>query len=103
MDLHAIGPRPHTSRPHKGEGHTVYPYLLRGLNITRVNQVWAMDITYVPLGKGHMYLVAIKDLYSRFIVGWSLSNTMTANWCRGVLRRGNKDPWEARDIKHKSG
>ena len=85
MDIHAIGPRPNTSRPHQGEGHTIYPYLLRGLKIVRPNQVWAMDITYVPIGKGHMYLVAIIDLYSRFIVGWSLSNTMTASWCKACL------------------
>lgn len=86
MDLHAIGPRPNTSKPHKGEGHTIYPYLLRELNIERSNQVWAMDITYVPVGEGHMYLVAIIDLYSRFIVGWSLSNTMTASWCKECLK-----------------
>ena len=85
MDLHAIGPRPNTSKPHKGEGHTIYPYLLRGVKITRVNQAWGMDITYVPVLGGHMYLVAIIDLYSRFIVGWSLSNTMTAKWCKECL------------------
>lgn len=85
MDLHAIGPRPNTSKPHKGDGHTIFPYLLRNLEITRPNQVWAMDITYVPVGNGYMYLVAIIDLYSRFIVGWSLSNTMTADWCKECL------------------
>lgn len=82
MDIHAIGPRPNTSKPHKGKGHTIFPYLLRGLQVERPNQVWAMDITYVPVGNGFMYLVAIIDLYSRFIVGWSLSNTMTAQWCK---------------------
>ena len=85
MELHAIGPRPNTSRPHKGEGHTIFPYLLRNLKITHPNQVWAMDITYVPVGNGHMYLFAIIDLYSRYIVGWSVSNTMTAVWCRECL------------------
>ncbi len=85
MDLHAIGPRPNTSKPHKGEGHTIFPYLLRNLEITRPNHVWAMDITYVSVGNGYMYLVAIIDLYSRFIVGWSLSNTMTADWCKECL------------------
>jgi putative transposase len=85
MDLHAISPGPNTSRPHKGEGHTIYPYLLRGVKITRPNQAWGMDISYVPVGGGHMYLVAIIDLYSRFIVGWSLSNTMTAKWCKECL------------------
>jgi len=96
MDLHAIGPRPNTSRPHKGEGHTIYPYLLRGLKIVRPNQVWAMDITYVPVGNSYMYLVTIIDLYSRFIVGWSLSNTMSAVWCRecmetAILMHGKPD------------
>ena len=85
MDIHALGPRPNTSKPHKGEGHTIYPYLLRDLSIIRPNQVWGMDITYVPVGNGYMYLVAIIDLYSRFIVGWSLSNTMTALWCKECL------------------
>ena len=70
MDLHAIGPRPNTSKPHKGEGHTIFPYLLRNLEVTHPNQVWAMDITYVPVGNGYMYLFAIIDLYSRYIVGW---------------------------------
>lgn len=87
MDLHAIGPRPNTSKPHKGEGHTIYPYLLRGLKVERPNQIWGMDITYVPVGNGHMYLVAIIDHYSRFIVGWSLSNTMTAAWCKECLEQ----------------
>lgn len=85
MDLHAIGPRPNTSKAHKGDGHIIYPYLLRGVKIERPNQVWGMDITYVPVGGGHMYLVAIIDLFSRFIVGWSLSNTMTAKWCKECL------------------
>ena len=85
MDLHAIGPRPNTSKPHKGEGHTVYPYLLRELKIVRPNQVWGMDITYVPINGGHMYLVAIIDVFSRFIVGWSLSNTMTSEWCKKTM------------------
>jgi putative transposase len=71
--------------PHKGNGHSVYPYLLRGYKVNRPNQVWAMDITYVPIDGGHMYLVAIIDLYSRYIVAWSLSNTMTSEWCRECL------------------
>ncbi len=85
MDLCAMGPRPNTSRPHQGEGHAIHPYLLRGLSIDRPNQVWAMDITYIPLAGSHMYLVAIIDIYSRYIVGWSLSNTMTTRWCRECL------------------
>ena len=68
MDLQAMGPRPNTSKPHKGKGHTVFPYLLRNLKITHSNQVWAMDITYVPVSNSYMYLFAIIDLYSRYIV-----------------------------------
>jgi len=84
MDLQAIAPKPNTSKP--GKGHKVYPYLLRGLKVERTNQVWAMDITYVPVQGGFLYLTAVIDLYSRFVVGWSLSNTMQAEWCRDVLK-----------------
>ena len=85
MDLYAVGPRPNTSKFHKGEGHAIYPYSLRGLTIERSNRVWAMDITYIPLTGSHMYLFAIIDVYNRYVVGWSLSNTMTARWCRECL------------------
>lgn len=64
-----------------------YPYLLRNLEITRPNQVWALDITYIPMPRGFMYLVAIIDLYSRYIVGWSLSNTMEAQWVVETLKQ----------------
>ncbi len=63
-----------------------YPYLLRNLPIVEPNQVWALDITYVPMPKGFMYLLAIMDLYSRYIVGWSLSNTMEAQWVVDTLK-----------------
>lgn len=63
-----------------------YPYLLRKLSITAANQVWALDITYIPMKKGYMYLLAIMDLHSRYIVGWSLSATMEAAWVVNVLR-----------------
>lgn len=79
MDLQAIVPGPHTSR--SNIRHKKYPYLLRNLEITRVNQVWGLDITYIPVKNGYVYLIAIIDLYSRFVVGWSLSNTMEAEWC----------------------
>jgi putative transposase len=62
-----------------------YPYLLNGLSIERSNQVWAIDITYIPMRRGFMYLFAVIDLYSRYVAGWGLSNTMTAEWCAGVL------------------
>ena len=83
MGLRAIMPGKHTSRRHKG--HKVYPYLLRNLKIDRPNQVWAIDITYIPMRKGFLYLVAVIDLYSRYVVGWSLSNAMDAEWCRACL------------------
>jgi len=67
------------------KGHKVYPYLLKNLPIERVNQVWAMDITYIPMKKGFMFLSAIIDLHSRYVVHWSISNTMTAEWCAQVL------------------
>jgi putative transposase len=63
-----------------------HPYLLRGLKIDRPHQVWAIDITYIPMRGGYMYLCAIIDLYSRFIVGWSVSNTMEAEWVCAVVR-----------------
>jgi putative transposase len=62
------------------------PYLLNGLQITRANQVWCTDITYIPMKHGFMYLTAIMDVYSRKIVGWGISNSLTAQWCKEVLR-----------------
>jgi len=84
MGLSAIVPGPHTSKGCKE--HKKYPYLLRNLKITGSNQVWATDITYVPVKNGHMYLIAIIDLYSRFVVGWALSNTMESEWCMETLK-----------------
>jgi putative transposase len=63
-----------------------YPYLLKGLPIDRRNQVWAIDITYIPMRRGFMYLFAVIDLYSRYVVGWGLSNTMTSEWCVEILK-----------------
>lgn len=85
MGISAIGPKPNTSKANKGENHRVYPYLLRNLAVNRINQVWAMDITYIPVRGGYLYLCALIDLHSRFVLGWSLSNTMTADWCRQTL------------------
>lgn len=73
-----------TSEPDKQ--NRLYPYLLKGLRITGANQVWAMDITYVPMRKGFMYLCAVIDLHTRYIVNWSLSNTMSAQWCKQVVQ-----------------
>ena len=71
--------------------HYKYPYLLRGMKIERCNQVWAMDITYIPMTTGFMYLTAIIDLHSRYVVQWSLSNTMSAEWCTEVLKEAIKN------------
>jgi len=84
MGLQAIMPGKHTSRRNKA--HKVYPYLLRNLTVDRPNQVWATDITYIPMRKGFMYLVAIIDLHSRYVLNWSVSNTMEAIWCAEVLQ-----------------
>ena len=73
MGLQAVVPRPRTSQP--GAGHKIYPYLLRGVKITRPNQVWSTDITYVPMQRGFMYLVAVLDWYSRYVLSWEVSNT----------------------------
>lgn len=70
--------------------HQKYPYLLRNLSIERKNQVWATDITYIPMKKGFMYLTAIIDLHTRYVVNWSLSNSMTADWCAEVLSEAIK-------------
>lgn len=84
MGLDAIYPRPKTSVP--APGHRIYPYLLRGRRITSANEVWATDITYLPLGqRGFAYLMAVMDWFSRYVVAWQLSNTMEAEWCADVL------------------
>ena len=83
MGLRAIMPGRHTSRRNKK--HPVYPYLLRNLKIERVNQVWTTDITYIPMKKGYMYLTAIIDLHSRYVLNWSVSNSMDSTWCKETL------------------
>jgi putative transposase len=83
MGWQTIYRQPNTSKPNKQ--HPVYPYLLKGLTINRANQVWATDITYIPMRRGFMYLCAIIDLHTRYVVNWSISNTMTATWCRQVV------------------
>lgn len=85
MGLKSLLPGPHTSKP---DPKTTYkfPYLLRNLKIERINQVWASDITYVPMSRGYMFLYAVIDLYSRFILNWGISNSMTADWCTNLTR-----------------
>ncbi len=85
MGLEGVAPGPRTSQAHPG--HKVYPYLLRDLVIDRPDQVWASDITYIPMRSGFMYLVAIMDWYSRHVVAWSLSNTLETAFCLDALER----------------
>lgn len=85
MGLIASVPGPSTSKKGKGKEHKVFPYLLKDFNVEYSNQVWATDITYIPVMGGYLYLCAIIDLQSRYVVGWSLSNTMTADWCKDTL------------------
>jgi len=79
MGIEAIYPEPRLSQP--GKGHTVYPYLLRNLPIQRSNQVWCTDITYIPLGTSHVYLVAVMDWSSRYVISWRLSNSLDTAFC----------------------
>ena len=83
MAVTAIYRRPESSQP--APRHKVYPYLLRGMEIARPTQVWAADITYIPMAKGFLYLVAIMEWYSRYVVAWSLSNTVDAKFCAEAL------------------
>ena len=84
MGLEAVVPTKNTSK--RNPNHKVYPYLLRGIKIDRVNQVWSMDITYIRLGKGFAYLTAIIDWHSRYVIAWRLSNTLTADFCVECLQ-----------------
>ena len=83
MGLEAIYPKPRLSRP--AEGHRIYPYLLRGMTVERPDQVWSADITYVPMATGFMYLAAVIDWYSRYVVAWRLSNTLDGSFCLEML------------------
>jgi len=93
MGLKAIYRRPRTSK--QALGHKIYPYLLSGMKITRPNQVWAADITYIPMARGFLYLVAIIDVYSRYVLSWRLSNTLDAGSCvealEEALRNGRSE------------
>jgi putative transposase len=83
MGIAALGPKPRTTQP--APGHKIFPYLLRGAVIDRPNQVWAADITYVPIGRGFLYLVAIMDWASRAVLAWRLSNSMDVSFCVSAL------------------
>ena len=83
MGIAALGPKPNTTKP--APGHKIYSYLLRNMTIDRPNQVWAADITYLPIGRGFLYLVAIIDWASRAVLAWRLSNTMDVSFCVAAL------------------
>lgn len=84
MGIEAIYPKPNLSKPHPN--HRVYPYLLRGVEISKQDQVWSTDITYLPMKNGFLYLTAVIDWYSRFVLAWRLSNSLDGGFCREVLR-----------------
>jgi putative transposase len=83
MGIEALVPRPGTSKP--APGHKIYPYLLRGLAIAEPNHVWAADITYIPMARGFLYLVAIIDWATRAVLAWRLSNTIDSRFCVEAL------------------
>ena len=83
MGLEAIYPKPRLSTP--GQGHRIYPYLLRGVKVERRDQVWSTDITYIPMASGFMYLAAVIDWYSRYVIAWRLSNTLDGAFCLEML------------------
>jgi putative transposase len=83
MGLEAIYPKPRLSTA--GKGHRIYPYLLRGVKLERRDQVWSTDITYIPMASGFMYLAAVIDWYSRYVIAWRLSNTLDGSFCLEML------------------
>ena len=93
MGLEALYPKPKLSQP--GEGHRIYPYLLRGLGIERANQVWSADITYIRMARGWLYLVAVMDWFSRYVLSWRLSAHLESEFCvealGAALRRGQPE------------
>lgn len=85
MGISAICPKPNTSK--SNSEHEKYPYLLKGVTVDRPNQVWCTDITYIPTEKGFVYLVAVMDWYSRYVLSWELSNSMESSFCVRALER----------------
>ena len=83
IGIEAFYCRPHTSKP--ADGHKIYPYLLRGLVVERANQVWAMDITYIPMARGFVYLAAVVDWFSRRLLAWRVSITLKVEFCLDAL------------------
>jgi putative transposase len=94
MGLEALYAKPHTSQP--GDGHEIYPYLLKDKVISGPDQVWCADITYIPMKLGFLYLVAFMDWWSRFVLAWQISNTLDTRFCiqgwQAALKAGNRSP-----------
>jgi putative transposase len=101
MGLEAIYQKPNTSRGHPE--HKVYPYLLRGLVIDRPNQVWCADITYIPMAKGFVYLVAVMDWFSRRVLAWRQSITMETDFCVAALRDAMERHGQPENLQHRPG
>ena len=97
LGIEALYPKPSMSRP--APGHEIYPYLLRGVSIERPNHVWSTDITYLPMHGGFLYLVAVMDWFSRFVLSWELSNTLETGFCLAALeaafRFGQPEIWNS--------
>src|ERR1700693_4464024 len=89
MEIEALYRRPRTTKPEPG--HKIYPYLLRGMAITRPNQVWAMDITYIPMARGFVYLAVVLDWFSRRVLSWRVSITMEAAFCRNMQHHRHQE------------
>jgi putative transposase len=102
MGLEAVYPKPKLSQP--GEGHKIYPYLLRGVTVERVNQVWSTDITYIRMAQGFVYLVAVMDWFSRYVLSWSLSLTLEIGFClealKSAFRRGQPEIFNSDQGSH---
>ena len=93
LGIEAVYPKPKLSQP--GDSHKIYPYLLRGVGVDRVNQVWSTDITYIRMARGFVYLVAVMDWFSRYVLSWRLSLTLELDFCvdalKCALRRGRPE------------
>ena len=101
MGIEAMYRRPNTSKP--ADGHKVYPYLLRGMAVERPNQVWAMDITYIPMARGFVYLAAVVDWFSRRVLAWRLSITHGGRVLPRGGRGGARQAWPAGDLQYRPG
>ncbi len=101
MAIEAVYRRPHTSKP--ADGHKVFPYLLRGMAIERPNQAWAMDITYIPMAHGFVYLAAVMDWFSRRVLAWRVSITMEVDFCLDAVDEALARHGRPENLQHRPG